>query len=444
MADRSARLALPLALGVVLLASIVILAPTARARGAATNERPSRPARNEVAPFLDVLQLAIEGRRVFRHDGFGSDAFWGDRLRLHEALAQASPAAALGLGLKVDAAALPRALAASLRAGRVDLDDPGVTLALLRLDAVVGIDGRFARNGRLASVGIQCALCHSTVDDSLAPGVGHRLDGWANRDLDVGRVIALAPDLSPFSALLGVDEATVRSVLQSWGPGRFDASLLLDGKAFRPDGRPAAVLIPPAFGLAGVNLHTWTGWGSVPHWNGLVAILEMGGQGTFVDHRLDDAERFPIAAREGFSEVRQTPDLVTGKLAALHVYQLALRAPPPPPGSFDPAAARRGQRVFTGAGRCASCHVPPLYTEPGHNLHAPEEIGIDAFQAERSPARGYRTAPLAGLWTHGQGGYYHDGRFATLADVVAHYDAWFGLGLGEAEKRDLIEFLKSL
>jgi hypothetical protein len=278
----------------------------------------------------------------------------------------------------------------------------------------------------------------------LLPGVGRRLDGWANRDLDVGRVIALAPDLSPFTTLLGVDEATVRSVLASWGPGKFDASLLLDGKAFRPDGASAAVLIPPAFGLAGVSLHTWTGWGSVPHWNALVANLEMGGQGTFVDHRLDDPERFPIAAREGFSEVRHDPDRVTGKLAALHVYQLALRAPPAPRGSYDAAAARRGQQVFAGPGRCASCHVPPLYTEPGHNLNAPEEIGIDDFQAERSPARGYRTAPLAGLWTHGKGGYYHDGRFATLGDVVEHYDAAFGLGLSEGQRRDLIEFLKSL
>ncbi|HSJ95963.1 MAG TPA: hypothetical protein VLC53_02755 [Myxococcota bacterium] len=434
-----------LALGLVLLAgAAIVAAPDALGWG----RRPpgshhARSGLGELTPFRDVLALAVEGRRAFRHDTCGSEVFWGGRLRLHEALAQARPAAALGLGLKVDAAALPHSLAARLRAGRVDLDDPGVTQTLLRLDAVVGVDGRFDRSGRLVSIGIQCALCHSTVDDSLLPGVGRRLDGWANRDLDVGRVIALAPDLSPFTALLGVDDATVRGVLQGWGPGKFDASLLLDGKTAGPNG-PAAVLIPPAFGLAGVNLHTWTGWGSVPHWNALVANLEMGGQGTFVDRRLDDPDRFPIAAREGFSEVRHDPDLVTGKLAALHVYQLALRAPPAPPGSYDPAAAQRGKAVFAGPGRCASCHVPPLYTEPGHNLHAPEELGIDAFQAERSPARGYRTAPLAGLWTHGQGGYYHDGRFATLRDVVEHYDGWFDLGLGEEQKRDLIEFLKSL
>jgi hypothetical protein len=202
------------------------------------------------------------------------------------------------------------------------------------------------------------------------------------------------------------------------------------------------VLIPPAFGLAGVNLHTWTGWGGVAHWNALVANLEMGGQGTFVDRRLADAARFPIAAREGFFEVRRTPDRVTDKLAGLHVYQLSLLAPDPPPGSFDAAAAERGKAVFGES--CASCHVPPLYTEPGHNLHRPAEIGIDAFQAERSPARGYRTAPLAGLWTHFEGGFYHDGRFPTLRAVVDHYDAHFRLGLTKREKHDLIEFLKSL
>jgi hypothetical protein len=240
-----------------------------------------------------------------------------------------------------------------------------------------------------------------------------------------------------------VDAATVRAVLESWGPGKFDASLLLDGRTQGPNG-PAAVLIPPAFGLAGVNLHTWTGWGSVPHWNALVANLEMGGRGRFVDHRLDDAARFPIAAREGFSDVSHSPDLVTPKLPALHVYQLALVAPRPPPGSFDAAAAERGRALFEGRARCASCHVPPLYTEPGHNLHAPAEVGIDAFQAERSPARGYRTSPLAGLWTHGKGGYYHDGRFATLREVVEHYDGFLGLGLGEGERADLVEFLKSL
>jgi hypothetical protein len=293
-------------------------------------------------------------------------------------------------------------------------------------------------------MGIQCALCHSTVDDSLAPGIGHRLDGWANRDLNVGAIVNLAPNLQPFVDLLGVDEATVRAVLNSWGPGKFDAELVLDGKAFQPDGRSAATLIPPAFGLAGVNLHTWTGWGSVTHWNAFVSNLEMHGQGTFYDPRLNDPDKFPIAVANGFYNVRNTPDLISGKLAALHFYQLALPAPNPPAGSFDPEAAERGQALFEGKARCAECHVPPLYTEPGWNMHPAEEIGIDDFQALRSPDEAYRTSPLKGLWTHTKGGFYHDGRFASLPDVINHYDGFFGLGLTEAEAGDLVEFLMSL
>jgi hypothetical protein len=309
---------------------------------------------------------------------------------------------------------------------------------------VVGVKGFFADAGNLSSVGLQCAFCHSTVDDSFAQGIGRRLDGWANRDLDVGAIIALAPDLGSFVRLLGVGEATVRTVLRSWGPGKFDAELILDGKAFRPDGKPAATLLPPAFGLAGVNLHTWTGWGSVTHWNAFVANLEMGGQGTFFDPRLNDAEQFPIAAREGFGDLRSDPDLITSKLAALHFYQLAIPAPQPPEGSFDPDAAARGAELFNGEAGCARCHVPPLYTEPGWNLHPPEEIGIDGFQAERSPERAYRTAPLKGLWTHAKGGFYHDGRFRDLRQVIDHYDRTFGLGLSGRQQRDLVEFLKSL
>jgi mono/diheme cytochrome c family protein len=241
-----------------------------------------------------------------------------------------------------------------------------------------------------------------------------------------------------------IDADTVRAVLRAWGPGKFDAELLMDGKAFRPDGKPAATLIPPAFGLAGVNLHTWTGWGSVTHWNGFVANLEMQGRGTFFDPRLNDAAKFPIAALAGFGDVRHSPDLVTPKLAALHVYQLSLPAPQPPGGSFDAAAATRGQVLFESKADCARCHVPPLYTEPGWNMHRPEEIGIDGFQAERSPDERYRTAPLKGLWTHAKGGYYHDGRFESLADVVAHYDQFFALALSASERNDIVEYLKSL
>jgi len=396
-------------------------------------------------------RVLIEGRHTFRFDTFGDEAYWGDTLRLHEAIEGTalggvgpgvSPRTALAVGLKVDVAALPETLVEDLRAGRVDLDSPATTVALLKLNAVVGVTG-FFKGTTLSSIGIQCALCHSTVDNSLVAGIGHRLDGWANRDLNVGAIVALAPDLSAVAMLLQTDQATVRKVLGAWGPGKFDAELLLDGKGFRPDGKTAATLIPPAFGLAGVNLHTWLGWGSVTHWNAFVANLEMHGQGTFFDPRLSDPSQFPVAARAGFDNVRHDPDLISAKLPALHVYQLALVAPGAPAGSFDPSAAARGKELFETK-QCASCHVPPTYTEPGWNVHTPQELGVDDFEANRGPTRGYRTAPLKGLWTHLKGGFYHDGRFATLRDVVTHYDTQFGLHLSEQEKTDLVEYLKSL
>jgi hypothetical protein len=400
--------------------------------------------------FHFALDQIKDGRDIFRHDTFGDEAFWGDTLRLHEAISGLSPKTALATGLKVDVEALPDKLRNELRKGRINLDAPATTLALLKLDAVVGVRGFFDDSGqRLTSVGITCALCHSTVDNSFAPGIGRRLDGWAARDLNVGAIIALAPNVQPFVDLLriavpSIDAATVRTVLRSWGPGKFDAELLMDGKAFRPDGKPAATLIPPAFGLAGVNLHTWTGWGSVTHWNGFVANLEMQGQGTFFDPRLKDSVKFPIAAEAGFADVRRTPDLITPKLAPLHLFQLSIPAPRPPRGSFDAAAAKRGATLFEGRADCARCHVPPLYTEPGWNMHTPEEIGIDSFQADRSPDGHYRTAPLKGLWTHGKGGYYHDGRFARLEEVIDHYDRVFGLALTANERADLVQYLKSL
>jgi len=394
-----------------------------------------------------------EGRRIFRYDTFGSESWWGGTLRLHEAIEGerfggvgdgVSPRTALAVGLKVDVDALPRRLQNQLRMGRVDLDDPAITLALLDLDAVVGVTAHRDTDGSLETIGLQCAFCHSTVDDSFAPGIGHRLDGWANRDLNVGAIVSLAPNLQPIADLLQVDVPTVKVVLASWGPGRYDAVLDKDGKAFRPDGGQAGTLIPPAFGLAGVNLHTWTGFGAVPYWNAYVAVTQMHGSGTFFDERLSDPEQYPVAARSGSWNTRGTPDLVTSKLAALHVYQLSIPAPKPAPGSFDAQAASRGKALFAGKANCASCHVPPLFTEPGDNLHAPADIGIDAFQADRSPTHAYRTAPLAGLWTHQTGGFYHDGRFATLGEVINHYDSFFHLALTDQEKRDLREYLLSL
>jgi hypothetical protein len=398
----------------------------------------------------DLLQ---RGRRIFRFDTFGDEVFWGGTLRLHEAIEGErlggvgpglSPAAALSLGLKIDAEALSPAVIQALRHGRIDLQDPAVTVAAIDAGAVLGVSGRRDPSGGLATVGIQCSLCHSTVDDSVAPGVGRRLDGWPNRDLNVGAVVALAPDLSAVADLLQTDQATVRTVLRSWGPGKFDAQLFLDGKAFRPDGQSAATLLPAAFGLAGVNLHTYTGWGGISHWNAFVANLEMHGQGTFIDARLNDPRRFPVAARAGFAEVRHDPDLTTGKLAALQFYQLSIPAPAPPPGSFDPRAALAGRDVFNGSARCATCHVPPLFTEPGWNMHTAAEIGIDNFQSSRSPDERYRTTPLAGLFARQKGGFYHDGRFPDLRAVVEHYNRAFGLNLSEQDKANLIEYLRSL
>lgn len=401
----------------------------------------------------NAQRMLDEGKQTFRYDSFGDEAFWSDALHLDKAIAGApnggvgggvSPKTALSVGLKVDAEALPKALVGKIKAGKVNLDDPATTLALLKLNAVVGVKGTFEKDGHLKSMGITCAICHSTVDDSFSAGIGKRLDGWPNRDLNVGAIISLAPDLSSVTKLLGVDLPTLKKVLAGWGPGKFDAVVFMDGKAMRPDGKTGAVLLPAAYGLAGVNMHTYTGWGSVTYWNAFVANLEMHGKGTFVDARLKNATQFPVAAKSGFGDVRSPDDQITSKLAALQFYQLAIPAPTPPKGSFDAAAAAQGQAVFNGQGKCATCHVPPLFTEPGYNMHTPAEIGIDDFQANRSPEKQYRTTPLRGLFSRQKGGFYHDGRFATLGAVVDHYNGKLALKLTDGQKADLIEYLKSL
>jgi hypothetical protein len=425
----------------------------------------------------NAAAMLQQGRKEFRFDTFGDEKFWGDALMLHQFIEGArnggvgaglSPATALDLGMKVDVDALPADLVEQIKKSRVNLNDPNVTLALLKLNAVVGVSGFFnppaqqRTKGALKSIGIQCAFCHSTVDNSLAFGIGHRLDGWANRDLNVGAIIAAAPNLQPIVNLLkavnpAITAADVKAVLNGWGPGKFDAELLLDGKALRPDGKPAATMIPNAFGLAGFNQHTWTGaWGSVPYWNALVANLEMGGTGVFFDPRLNNAAKFPIAAQFGFGNVRTDPDSdrITKNLGMLQFYQLAIPSPTPRPDvDFDNAAALRGDKLFEGKAKCNNCHVEPLWTEPGWNLHTPDEIGIDNFQANRSPDGLYKTSNLAGLFVRengvfmkaaNKGRYFHDGRFATLLDVVNHYNQQFNLQLTDQEKKDLVEYLKSL
>jgi hypothetical protein len=417
---------------------------------------PNATVGNDEAIDDTSARLLNQGREVFRFETFGDEAWWTDTIQLHRAIegqnhggvgGGVSPATALSVGLKVDIDAIPKKIQNAIARGAIDLNDPAVTLALLQLDAVVGVKATLSDNGNsIQSMGITCALCHSTVDDSFAPGIGHRLDGWANRDLNVGLIVSLAPNLQPIADLLQTDVSTVKTVLNSWGPGRYDAWLDKDGKAFRPDGGQAGTLLPPAFGLAGVNLHTWTGSGSVPYWNAYVAATQMHGtQVTFYDPRLSDPAQYPVAARSGSWNTRGgDPGNASDKLDALHYYQLSIPAPKPPKGSFDAAAAARGKALFLDKAQCATCHVPPLYTEPGYAIHTPAEIGIDSFQADRSPTHGYRTSPLAGLWTHQKGGFYHDGRFATLDDVVNHYDGLLGLNLTDTEKRDLVQFLLSI
>lgn len=394
-----------------------------------------------------------EGREIFRHDTFGSERFFGQTLGLNRVVAGAanggvgpgiSPSTALGLGLKVDVTALPTQVTDALAAGQVDLSDPATTLVLLQADAVVGLKGFFDDTGRLLSLGTTCALCHSTVSDSFAPGIGERLDGWPNRDLNVGAILASSEDLSFFTNVLQVDEGTVLQVFEAWGPGRYDALLALDGKGFRPDGKTSAVVLPAAFGLAGVNLATYTGFGDVTYWNAYVANTQMHGVGTFFDPRLNDPAKYPVAARLGLSDIRSPDDRITEKLPALHLYQLSLKAPKPSASFFDAAAATRGEAIFNGKGHCAECHVPPIYTEPGFNMHEPAEVGADPFHAERSPTGLYRTTPLTGLFTKVKGGFFHDGSLPDLAAVVDHYDDVLGLNLSSAEQADLVEFLKSL
>lgn len=358
--------------------------------------------------LFEVATVTESGQKIFRHVTFGDEALWTDTLAMHEVIESlVSPAVALSVGLKVDSDALPEGILET-----VDLNDPATTLALLQLDAVVGVRGT-VENGRLTKVGITCALCHSDVDDSVMEGIGHRLDGYANRDLNPGAILALSPAFA---------DAQSQQVLNSWGPGYYDAR-------FNQDGINHPVLIPPIYGLEGVPLETYTGDGPISYWNAYVAITQMGGLGPFFDPRLDLA-------------VNTRPDLVTARLPALFNYQITLPAPLPPEGSFDAEAAARGKVVFQNDGNCASCHAGPHFTDAGLRLHSAEEVGMEPLTAQRSATGYYRTTPLRALWQHPP--YFHDGSSATLHDVVEHYDAHFSLGLSAGQKDDLVEYLKSL
>lgn len=399
----------------------------------------------------DNPALAQEGKNIFRYDSFGDEDFWSGLLHLDKAIAGeknggfgagVSPKTALAVGLKVDAEALPPSVVSGISSGSVDLDDPATTLALLKLNAVVGVKGNFDASGNLKSIGITCASCHSTVDNSFAPGIGKRLDGWPNRDLNVGAIVSLTDNAQPIANMLHVDETTLRTVLGGWGPGKFNAVLFVDGKATRPDGSIAANLIPAAFGLKGVNLTTYTGWGDISYWNAFVANLEMHGKGTFNDPRLNNPAKYPIAVENHSYDVVNNPDLITSKLPALRAYQHSISAPKAPAGSFNPTAAARGKTLFFNKAKCGTCHSSPLLTD--NSLRTASEIGIDDFEAKRSPTGKYRTPPLGGLFARAKGGFYHDGRYATYLDVINHYDSHMSLHLTNSEKQDLAEYLKSL
>jgi mono/diheme cytochrome c family protein len=356
-----------------------------------------------------------QGKQIFRFDTFGDETFWTDTLRLHEVIQSAvSPLTALSVGLKVDADALPPGTLES-----ADLNAPATTIALLKLNAVVGLKGTVETvNGKdtLTRVGITCALCHSTVNNSVQAGIGQRLDGWPNRELDPGAIIALSPALT----------AEQKAVYSSWGPGKYDARSNFDGQ-----NDPA--VIPPAYGLAGVNSVTFTGDGDRPaYWNRYVAVTQMHGHGSFSEPRLGI----------NVNNTNGTADLVEAKLPALEAYQLSLGPPPPPAGSFDAAAAARGRSVFEGQAQCATCHTGEAFTDANTLLHEPSEVPTDPTHAQRSATKMYRTTPLRGIWQHPP--YFHDGSAATLADVVERYDVAKGLGLTAQQKADLVEYLKSL
>ncbi len=377
-----------------------VVAPTGRAVPPPAGDLVAGPLANDPA----------QGRYIFRHWTFGDEPFWTDTLHLNQVIeTSVSPATALAVGLKVDAARLPPGFLAG-----ADLTSPATTVELLRRDAVVGVEAQVTADRHIQRLGITCALCHSTVDNSVAPGVGRRLDGLPNRDLNVGAIVALSPVLP----------AAVKAVFNSWGPGKYDAEV-------NRDGINSPVVIPPALGLRGVALETYTGEGPVSYWNAYVAVTQMHGHGSFSDPGLG-------------IDIQQSPDRVTPVLPVLRAYQLSLSAPPPAAGSFDAGAAERGKVVFTSTGRCASCHLPTMaFTDVNLGvLHDPSETGMDPVRASRLKNHQYRTTPLRALVQHPP--YFHDGSAATLADVVEHYNRVLGLGLSDAQKADLVEYLKSL
>jgi mono/diheme cytochrome c family protein len=404
-----------------MLMKICSLAAAAAMIAGCKSDRPTAPAPTGARLTSDGPMnpaLITAGQTIFRFDTYGDQTFWTDTLRMHEVIrTSVSPATALSVGLKVDVDALPAAVKAGIQNGTINLNDPATTVALLKLGAVVGVIGQVDASNTLTSVGLTCAFCHSTVDNSFAPSIGHRLDGWPNRDLNVGAIIALSPAISPAQ----------KAVYQSWGPGMYDPRFNIDGKNM-------PVVIPPAFGLRHVAREIYTGDDTISYWNAYVAITQMHGHGHFVDQRIG-------------VDVNNPPELVAPKLAALRTYQFSLETPAPIPGTFDAEAARRGRMVFNSVANCASCHVGSVYTDVNQGiLHTPAEDGQDPAYALRSASKLYRTTPLRGLWHPPQlkGPYFHDGHAATLEAAIDHYVQLQGLSLTARQKADLVEYLKTL
>ena len=371
-----------------------------------TPDVPSKLATVEPNVEPSSAALVAEGKQVFRFATMGDEQLWTDKLRLHEVVEKnVDPTTALKIGLKVDADVLPPGIL-----GKVDLKSPATTVALLKLNAIVGIQATVDANSHITQIGVTCALCHSTVDNSVMPGIGHRQDGWPNRDLNVGAIIALSPAIS----------VSQKAVYNSWGPGRYDPR-------YNQDGKNTPLVIPPAYGLADIKNETYTAEGPISYWNAYVAVTQMGALGNFSDPRIG-------------IEIKHSPDQVTPKLTALRMYQHSLPSPPAPAGSFDAAVAERGRVLFDQA--CATCHVGGSGTDNNSGvLHPPAETGVDGAYADRTANKAYRTTPLRALWQHPP--YFHDGSAATLSDVVVHYNRVRSLGFTAQQQSDLVEYLKS-
>lgn len=409
IANVSSRVRRPATITVLVLCTVLALVAAGRQTTAVSADNPA---------------LIAQGKDIFRFDTFGDETFWTDTLRMHEVISSAvDPTTALSVGLKVDTDSLPPAVVAGIKNGSISLTSPATTVALLKLNAVVGLKGTVtAVNGQdvLTRVGITCALCHSTVDNSFAPGIGKRLDGWPNHDLNPGAIIALSSALTPAQ----------KAVYNSWGKGKYDAR-------YNFDGLNGPSVIPPAYGLKGVTSVTYTGDGAeLAYWNRYVAVTQMHGHGSWVEPRATPPEN-----------VQNPPDMVSAKLAALQAYQLSIQSPAAPPGSFDARAAARGRVVFHGAGQCASCHGGRHFTDAPRRLHSPAEVVSEPEPsgpsfASRSATKMYRSTPLRGLWQHAP--YFHNGVATTLDEVVNLYNTRKALNLTARQKADLVEYLKSL